>query len=275
MANTQFLGPGSFVEADPYRLMPFRFGRMAGERVLLTNQSGEFAILGRDAFDDLVAGRLTTAAPDYLDLKAKSFLTHGPTSATLRVTASQWRTKKAFLEGGPKLHIFVPTLRCNQSCGYCQASRADIHACGVDMTQETASRAIDVMLAAPAPRVTMEFQGGEALLAFDLVRWMVETAAERAAPAGKSVGFVICTNLTLLTDEHLAFFKKYEVSVSTSVDGPAEIHDRNRPLTGSAAHGLVTANIRRCQEEIGSGSVSALMTTTIHSLAQPKAIIDE
>jgi His-Xaa-Ser system radical SAM maturase HxsB len=86
---------------------------------------------------------------------------------------------------------------------------------------------------------------------------------------------VICTNLTLLTDEHVDFLKRYGVAVSTSLDGPATIHDRNRPMTGSGTHALVSRNIRRCQEALGSGSVSALMTTTVHSLPHARAIVDE
>lgn len=275
MANTNFLGLEAFAEAGPYRLMPFRFGRLSSGRMLVTNNGGEFAILERDVFDRLVNGRLASGTAEYLDLKAKGFLTHGPDATTLRVASSQWRTKKAFLERGPKLHIFVPTLRCNQSCGYCQASRANIDAHGVDMSRQDASLAIDLMLAAPSPRVVMEFQGGEPMLAIDLVRWMVETTEERAALLGKQVNYVICTNLTLLTDEQLEFFKVHRIAISTSLDGPASIHDRNRPLSGSASHATVITNLRRCDEVLGEGNASALMTTTAHSLGRAKEIIDE
>ena len=143
------------------------------------------------------------------------------------------------------------------------------------MTLGTASKAIDLMLSCPSPSVTMEFQGGEPLLAFDLVRSMVVTASGRAAKFGKAVEFVICTNLTLLTDEHMAFFKEHGVCVSTSLDGPASLHDRNRPLANSSAHDIVARNIERCDEALGRGNASALMTTTVHSLPHAKAIIDE
>jgi uncharacterized protein len=275
MANTSFLGSAAFQEAGPYRLMPFRFGHLRNGNVLLSNQSGEFLTLGSSTFNEFVAGRLEVGSPAYFDLKSRNFLTHTSSANTLRVAASQWRTKKAFMEGGPKLHIFVPTLRCNQSCGYCQASRASSVAPGVDMSRENASLAVQLMLSSPAQEITMEFQGGEPLLAFDLVKWMVVETLEGAAKAEKSVNFVICTNLTLMSDAHLAFFKEYGVAVSTSLDGPAEIHNRNRPITGSAAYDLVIRNIQRCHEVLGEGSVSALMTTTAHSLGRSQEIIDE
>ena len=256
-------------------MMPFRFERLASGQVIVTNQSGEFAFLRRDEFDELVSGTLSRNSPEYLGLKAKHFITDGPDTTTLRVAASQWRTKKAFLEGGPKLHIFVPTLRCNQSCGYCQVSRAAPGTPGVDMDRRTASLAIDIMMASPSPAVTMEFQGGEPLLAFELLRWMIETATARSTSAGKEISFVVCTNLTLLSDQHIAFLKEHNVAISTSLDGPADIHDRNRPLTGAAAHSLVVDNIRRCQDALGRGSVSALMTTTARSLGRGCEIVDE
>ncbi len=275
MANTQFHGREQFGEAGSYRLMPLRFGRLPRGRILLTSQSGEFAILDKTVFDDFVNKRLEVTSSDYLDLKSKGFLTHGPDETTLHVASSQWRTKKAFLEGGPKLHIFVPTLRCNQSCGYCQASRAGCHASGVDMTEETASQAIDIMLKAPSPNVVMEFQGGEPLLAFDRFRWMVETTRERACQQNKAVDFVICTNLTLLMDDHIEFFKQHQIAISTSLDGSADVHNRNRPLVGSDTYSSVVTNIKRCQEALGDEAVSALMTTTVHSLPKAKEIVDE
>lgn len=144
------------------------------------------------------------------------------------------------------------------------------------MSEATASQAIDLMLAAPTPTPTMEFQGGEPLLAFPLVQWMVREASARAARLGKSVSYVICTNLTLLTDEHLQLFKEFNVAVSTSVDGPAELHNRNRPMAGAGnAHAVVMANIERCRSVLGDDSVSALMTATANSLKHSKEIIDE
>jgi His-Xaa-Ser system radical SAM maturase HxsB len=275
MADTRSHEAATYQEAGPYRLMPFQFGRLSEDRVLMTNHMGEFTILPRPLFADFISKRVALGSANYLDLKSRHFLTHEFNDTTARVAASQWRTKKGFMESGPKLHIFVPTLRCNQGCGYCQASRADSHASGFDMSEANALRAIDLMLASPAPAVTMEFQGGEALLAFDVVRWMTETATARAKARNKSIQFVICTNLTLLTDDHIEFFRHHSVAVSTSLDGPAAIHDRNRPMSGAGSHETVVRNIRRCQEALGVGSVSALMTTSVHSLPHARAIIDE
>ena len=142
------------------------------------------------------------------------------------------------------------------------------------MTREVAHRSIDIMLTVPAPSITMEFQGGEPLIRFDLIRDMIEYAIEHNA-GRKQISFVVCTNLTLLTDEHIDFFKNRQVNISTSFDGPAAIHDINRPLPSQSAYSVVLTNIERVREALGRDAISVLMTTTRRSLAHWREIIDE
>ena len=74
----------------------------------------------------------------------------------------------------------------------------------------------------------------------------------------------------------LDFFKLEGVSISTSLDGPKELHDRNRCRNvKTATYDVVIRNIRRSQEALGRASVSALMTTTRDSLKHSRAIVDE
>lgn len=143
------------------------------------------------------------------------------------------------------------------------------------MTAEVARRGVDLMLKVPARAITCEFQGGEALLNFPMVQEIVEYAKEANKTVGKDITFVVCTNLSTLTDEHLLYFKQHDILVSTSLDGPADLHDRNRPFSKGSSHALVERNIRRVQEALGRQSVSALMTTTKESLKYPNEIIDE
>ena len=143
------------------------------------------------------------------------------------------------------------------------------------MSEELALRAVDVALSAPAPRIKIEFQGGEPLLNFALVRKIVAAAQERAPARNKSVEFVIATNLALLTDEVLGFCRDNDVLLSTSLDGPADLHNRNRPRPGGNSHELAVAGIRRAQAVLGPSRVSALMTTTEASLDRVEEIVDE
>lgn len=232
-------------------------------------------VLSPAEFDAFVSHRLPLNTPAYASLHAKHFLSDPSGSAHFNLLASKYRTKKSFLEGFTKLHIFVTTLRCNQSCPYCQVSRQNETAGAYDMSEETLKRSVDLMLTSSSPSVTMEFQGGEPLLNFDLIKTGLLYAKERNQLVGKHIVFVVCTNLTTLTDEHLDFCNEHQIQISTSLDGPEYIHDRHRPLGQSGSYSTVVKNIKRAQEALGKHAVSALMTTSRESLKYPVEIVDE
>lgn len=265
-----------FSPAEPgYRLMPFRFLRWNEEEVLLTNDVGEFLVLPVTAVHDLVAHRLPRESSAFLDLKARHFLVEGRSDAALELLATKYRTKKSFLDGFTRLHLFVVTLRCDHSCRYCQVSRVTENKSRYDMSRETAARSIDLMFRSPAPALKVEFQGGESLLNFDLVRWIVERVEARNQLEGRQVEFVVATNLSPLTDQMLEFLRDHRVLISTSLDGPDHLHDKNRPRRGSNSHAITIENLRRAREILGHDRVSAIMTTSQASLRYPRQIIDE
>ncbi len=276
MSHDEFLERATFLPStSAYRLLPFRFTRLDSQSIFLSNDSGEHFILSPELFSQLIAKTLDSTGQTYLDLRAKNFVTDDRSSSSLRVMASKYRTKKSFLEGFTKLHIFVVTLRCDHSCPYCQVSRQCEDRAKYDMTPAMAYKGVDLMLRVPAKAITCEFQGGEALLNFPLIQEIVRYAEDRNQSVGKHINFVVCTNLSYLSDEHLRFFKAHDVKVSTSVDGPAFLHDKNRPCNRGSSHTFAERNIRRVQEALGKEKVSALMTTTKDSLQYPHEIIDE
>src|SRR5262249_27260694 len=138
-----------------------------------------------------------------------------------------------------------------------------------DMTQETAARAIELMFRSPSPTLKVECQGGESLLNFELIRWIVETVEERNRSEGREIEFVIATNLSQLTDEVLVFCAEHRVCLSTSLDGPESLHNCNRPRPGGDSYQRTVAAIAKAREALGHERVSALMTTTDASLRSP------
>ena len=92
----------------------------------------------------------------------------------------------------------------------------------------------------------------------------------------KSLSFVVCTNLLSLPEEHLSFYKKHEVLISTSLDGPPSIHNENRKSISSIPnYDLVVENYRKICLEYDSKNVSALLTVSRSSLSKLKACVDE
>jgi uncharacterized protein len=57
------------------------------------------------------------------------------------------------------------------------------------------------------------------------------------------------TNATLISDEWCAFFKRHDVRLGVSVDGPAFIHDRHRRRrNGTGTHSIVVRSLERLRE---------------------------
>jgi len=142
-----------------------------------------------------------------------------------------------------------------------------------DMSAETANAAIDLTLQSPAKEIKVEFQGGEPFLNFELIRHIVTTIKSRNS--GKTVTFVIATNLALADETTLKFCEEHSIQLSTSLDGPRDLHNRNRPRPGGDSYERTIRGIKLARERLGRERVSALMTTTDASLTRGREIIDE
>jgi len=236
---------------------------------------GEYTVTDRDNLVRFVKKDLAPDSDLYAQLKSRHFLTDAAHSAAFHLLATKYRTKQQHLAEFTGLHMFVPTLRCNNSCWYCQVSRKNSTAEGCDMTQAVAERGIEFMFNSPSTVLKLEFQGGEPLLNIDVVRYIVEKTRELCQTNNRAVNIVICSNLSLLSDEILDFCEHHDVSFSTSLDGPRELHNLNRPSREFDSYERACAGIVRIRERLGVERVSALMTTTKQSLSQPTEIVDE
>jgi His-Xaa-Ser system radical SAM maturase HxsB len=260
-----------------YYLLPFRFHRITPEKEIIVNEVGDFLILPTDSFKRIV-NREINKVDDfelYGDLISNFFISEEPISPLIDILATRYRTKKLFLNNFTGLHIFVISLRCEHTCHYCQVSRVTENKNKYDMSIEFIDRGIEIMFKSPNPHVTMEFQGGEALLAFDNIKYAVEKAERIADEVGKGLTKVICTNLAIVNEEILEYCKEHEILISTSLDGPKFIHDKNRHKPHSSSYELTIKGIELARKILGYDRVSALMTTTKLSLDYPIEIVDE
>ncbi|HTK35508.1 MAG TPA: His-Xaa-Ser system radical SAM maturase HxsB [Caulobacteraceae bacterium] len=256
-------------------LLPFRFERLDGDQYLVSNLVGDMTFLSGPDLRRLAALDLAPDDALYALAFEKLLLRRKGQRAPLQLLAMRQRSRSSFLRTPTQLHILVVTLRCEHSCPYCQVSRRSTDRDRYDMSFETAARAVEVALSSPSPHIKLEFQGGEPLLNFDLIRAVVPFAREKAEAAGKTLDFVITSNLALLNDDVLAFCKTHDIVLSTSLDGPEDLHNRNRPRPGGDSHQLAVEGIRRAQATLGKERVGALMTTTEASLGRVEEIVDE
>ncbi|WP_394826104.1 His-Xaa-Ser system radical SAM maturase HxsB [Pendulispora albinea] len=258
-----------------YRLLPFRFGQLDLRRYVVMNDVGEHVVLAREELVAFARHQLSPASEVYRALKVRHFLFDADSECALDLLALKYRTRADRIADFTGLHIFVVTLRCDHSCHYCQVSRQTEDKSAFDMSREHAERALALTFRSPARSIKIEFQGGEPLLHFDLVRFIVERATALNEEHRRDLQFVIASNLARITDDMLAFCKQYGIHFSTSLDGPEAQHDAHRPLRGGKSHARVLEGIRRVRAALGHDAVSALMTTTPSSLGQVEAIVDE
>ena len=255
----------------------FYWTRFGGE-YLLTNDSGEHAVLTPAQFTLFsTGGGLPSKGRKYAELQAKGFIRD---RLDFEDQAAKWGRSNAYLRRGPSLHIMVITLRCNHKCLYCQAGAAGAAARGTDMSLSTVRKSLDFILSAPGKGLTVEFQGGEPLLNWAALKEAVIYGERKATAAGKEIKFALVSNFSLMTEEKASFLILHGVALCTSLDGPANLHDRNRPLRagGGGSHVLTVKWIKYFRKRCGKNSdcgPSALLTVSRYSLGREKDIIEE
>jgi len=271
---SKFLSRQGFNSGEStYELMPFRFKRVENNEVLLSNIAGEHLFIHQSKLEPFIRHELDNTDPTFIELRARHFLTDNKTKIARDLLPVKVRTRYKKLPEFTRLHMFVVTLRCEHSCPYCQVSRQSDDKIAFDMTEATALKSIELALRSPSKHIKIEFQGGESLLNFDLIRFIVDNAIRLSGE--KQVSFVIATNLAVIDDEMLDFCQRHEIDISTSLDGPEDLHNANRPRPGKNSHQKTIEGIKRVRDVLGVDHVSALMTTTKASLDRVKDIVDE
>jgi His-Xaa-Ser system radical SAM maturase HxsB len=278
--SRKFRDESDFVDrraSSSYYLLPFRFEKINSTSEVLVNEVGDYLFVPIGTAEEIILRKISRIVnPElYQDLLANFFISETPIPAVIDVYATRYRTKKHFLSNFTGLHIFVISLRCEHTCSYCQVSRVTQNKDLFDMSLSHIDKGIEIMFSSPNPYLTMEFQGGEALLAFDKIKYAVEKAEEKAQITGKVLTKVICTNLALINDEILNYCKDHQILISSSLDGPKFIHDSNRRKPNASSYDLAVQGIKKSREILGKDQVSALMTTTKLSLDYPNEIVQE
>lgn len=257
-----------------YYLLPFRFHKITDTKEVIVNEVGDFLIVPVGTANRLANKEILINDPLYPDLYSNFFISDKPIPDLIDVLATRYRTKKSFLNEFTALHIFVVTLRCNHSCHYCQVSRVTENKNDFDISFKDLDAGINHMFKSPSLSITMEFQGGEPLLAFDRVKYAIEKAESLNQTFNKNITYVVCTNSTVYSEDIIDFCKKHNVIISTSLDGPEFLHNANRPKSGAKSYEMVIEGIKKVREQLGNDKVSALMTTTSLSLEYPIEIIN-
>ncbi len=135
---------------------------------------------------------------------------------------------------------------CNLRCTYCYADGGTYGAVPCLLAPETARKAVRYLLDNSGDRenVTLIFFGGEPLMNMPAVKAATSEALAYGRTLGKQVHFSLTTNGTLLDPEIIDFLRVHRISVAVSMDGPGDIHDRNRPdENGKGSYGEIVSRL--------------------------------
>lgn len=251
-----------------YKLNYFNFKENENS-YLITNDLGKYMFISKDDFADMVRKKKLN-----LDLSKnlieKGFIFEENEEVFATNQAMQLRKEKEYLFVSTTLHIFVVSKNCNFSCIYCQAGNLNQNN-NYKMSKETAKKTVDVALQSPNNYLTFEFQGGEPLTNFDVIKYIVEYS--KSVCGNKKIEYNLVSNLTLLTDEMIEFFVRNNVSICTSIDGNKDLQNINRPYINKDSYCETVKQIKKLQEK--NIKVNAIETTTKYSLKKYKEIVDE
>ncbi|MBI4804038.1 MAG: His-Xaa-Ser system radical SAM maturase HxsB [Desulfovibrio sp.] len=255
-------------------MLPHSYTKINSGDYLLTNDGGDFYYLSPNELEGFLTYKLDNSGDIYKDLVSSQFISEYKTSLSLNLAATKYRTRKGFLRNFTVLHMMVITVRCNQRCEYCQVSCEPEEASKYDMPIDTACKIVDFIFKTPSQSIKIEFQGGEPLLNWRTIKETVDYAKMINHNIKKDLEFVICTNITLLTDDQLEFISRNNIAISSSLDGSKEEHDCNRILrNGESSYNKVMEKIELARSK--GVNVSTLLTVTKQNIDKVESIVDE
>ena len=217
------------VEKQIYRdnwITNFNIRKLTDDKNVLVSPGGDWEIVSNEE----TALTKQISIPHYLynKLETNQLITTCNNSQSVFEQYHRWNRGHYT---GTSLHIVVMTRRCNLKCLYCHASAKSQHIkepTRYDLNIETAKKIVDFIFQTHNKEINIEFQGGESLLNFDVLKFIVKYAQKVNKQKKKTLKFNLVSNLLLLEPEHCKFFKKHKVSLCTSLDGPSFIHDYQR-----------------------------------------------
>ena len=151
---------------------------------------------------------------------------------------------------------------CAMECVYCCAGGGSYNGPRMNMSIETARRAIDWLR--ETKRLTIILFGGEPMSNSKVATGIVQYALDTAQQHGMDVDFNLNTNGTISFKKFpqlIDLIRENNFEVIVSIDGAAEVQNKNRPLTGQRpSYSIVSRNLTELLELLGPEKVTAKVT---------------
>jgi uncharacterized protein len=156
--------------------------------------------------------------------------------------------------------VLQPTAFCNIACRYCYVTeRSKRQAMNGAVLAGIGSNILGCDLV--RDRVLICWHSGEPLTLPPAYYENAFAILRQSAPRALCLEHHVQTNATLVTREWIEFFKRHNVSVSVSLDGPKEIHDSaRRQRNGRGTHEAAMRGLSLLNEAGSQPSVICVLT---------------
>lgn len=149
---------------------------------------------------------------------------------------------------------------CNLRCGYCYAEYGWYGGEAGSMAEDMAVRWVDTLFDKAADRKLLHLTlfGGEPLLNMPAVKAAIDHGRAREKREGRELRIGLTTNATLLTREIADYLRDNRVTVSVSLDGPADVNDKLRPFAEGKA-----SSYQAVVEAVRTSGIKAVARVTL------------
>ena len=267
-------------EPEKYTLL-FQHWKKYQDKILLTNDFGGNVEVPKNEFESICSKDCSLSKTDV----PEEFFDKGFVAEMIdsEKHSLSWAKRHCSVMLAPELHIMVMTGRCNMQCVYCQAGAPGRRDKSLDMSLETAKKAVDFAFNTPSPVLSFEFQGGEPLLNWDVLVSTVEYIREKEKKSSRTVSISLISNFILMDDKKADFLLKNEVILCTSLDGPEFVHSKNRHSENDISYETVRKWLKYFKERHDNQKGNsyrifkpgAIVTVTKNSIGHAKEIVDE
>lgn len=243
--------------------------RRVGDAWLLTNEWGQHERLSETDFHAFLGGTLPEETPVWGSLRAKGFIRRNMDFAVL---SSRYGRRTAPLRQSGTVHVVSLTRRADQSTPY----RAEDGAADSDMSLATARRISRFVFESPSSEVTVQLRGGEPLLNWEVLEFLVRHMRSFAASVRRRLRIGLVSNLAALDPARMDFLAENEVELGVPLDGPAALHDRARRGSEGGAHAATARALASwAARHPASPRPEAFLTATRDALGRAGDIVEE
>lgn len=256
---------------NKYSINEYFFRPFGKDKNLITTRHGGWLLLSDDDFTALKTNRLKGRMALFLNLEKAGIIL---TERSIRAVSHDLQKEYEFIFFPPNYHVIAITNKCNFGCVYCHPDAGPRKG---EMTEETAVKVLDFIFSIPMTGgCQIVLEGGEPLLKWDLIKFLYSQAHKRADEHGLELRFSFTTNLSLMTDEIAGDLAAMHINPCISLDGPKDIHDKQRPLLGGGGtYDKVIYWAKRLKEKYALDVYGIPVVTRLSLEQGPRPLVDE